>query len=136
MKKIILLSFIAIFSLGMAHAQDVNQQSEPINGAKIVFASLEHQYGTIRKGGDGTCVCEFVNEGNEPLILSSVRSSCGCTTPSWTKAPIMPGSKGQIRVRYDTNRVGGFMKTITVKSNSVENPSLVLRIRGTVENSK
>lgn len=135
MKKIILISLIALLSMGMTHAQDVKQQSEPINGAKIVFATLEHHYGTIRKGGDGTCVFEFVNEGNEPLVLSSVRTSCGCTTPSWTKAPIMPGQKGQIRVRYDTNRIGGFMKTITVKSNSIENPSIVLKIKGTVKNS-
>ena len=127
------MSLIAIFTFGMAHAQDVADTSVPNNGAQISFTTLEHNYGTVRKGGDGTCSFEFINEGNEPLILSSVRTTCGCTTSQWTKAPIMPGQKGTIKVRYDTNRVGAFVKMITVNSNAVNKASTVLKIRGKVE---
>ena len=132
MKKLFLLSLFAIFAMGAANAQDV--KAAPANGPKIIFSTLEHNYGTINKGGDGNCVFEFVNEGNEPLILSNVKASCGCTTPSWTKEPVMPGQRGQIKVRYNTNNVGGFTKTITVTSNAVDNPRVVLKIKGTVKN--
>lgn len=131
MKKLFLLSLFAIFAMGAANAQDT--KTAPVDGAKIVFASLEHNYGTINKGGDGNCVFEFTNEGNEPLILSNVKASCGCTTPSYTKDPIFPGQTGQIKVRYNTNNIGGFTKTITVTSNAVDNPRVVLKIKGTVK---
>lgn len=134
MKKLFLLSLFAIFAFGVANAQNTNvQNTTPDNGAKIVFANMEHNYGTIQKGSDGNCVFEFVNEGNEPLILNSVRASCGCTNPIYTKEPVMPGQTGQIKVHYNTNNVGGFTKTITVLSNAVDNPRVVLKIKGNVQ---
>lgn len=132
MKKLFLLSLFAIFAMGVGNAQNAAEQSVPANGAKIVFASQEHDYGQIQKGGDGNCVFEFENNGNEPLILSNVKASCGCTTPSWTKEPVMPGQKGTIKVRYNTNNTGGFTKTITVTSNAVDSPRVVLKIKGNV----
>ncbi|MFA9392624.1 MAG: DUF1573 domain-containing protein [Prolixibacteraceae bacterium] len=98
--------------------------------AKIVFKEVTHNFGTIAKAGDGSCVFKFTNEGNIPLVLSNVQSSCGCTTPSWTKDPVLPGNTGEIKVKYDTNRVGAFSKTITVTSNAER---IVLKIAGTVE---
>ena len=92
----------------------------------------EHNYGDIQKGGNGECEFTFVNEGNEPLILSNVKASCGCTTPSYTQKPVMPGKTGTIKVHYNTNNVGGFSKTVTVESNAVDNPRVVLKIKGTV----
>ena len=130
MKKLFLLSLFAILTFGAVKAQD-NQV--PANGAKISFENLEHNYGLIQKGGNGDCEFTFTNEGNEPLLLASVRASCGCTTPSWTKEPIMPGKKGTIKVHYNTNNVGGFTKTITVTSNAVDNPRVVLKIKGNVQ---
>ena len=72
-------------------------------------------------------------EGNEPLILSNVKASCGCTTPKYTQKPVMPGEKGVIDVHYNTNNVGGFSKTVTVTSNAVNNDRVVLRIKGNVK---
>ena len=92
---------------------------------------MDHDYGTITKGADGDCVFKFKNEGKAPLILSNVKASCGCTTPMWTKEPVMPGASGEIKVHYDTNRIGAFSKTITVSSNA-ENATIMLRILGTV----
>ena len=130
MKKLFLLALLAAFATGAVNAQDVTPV--PANGPKIHFQKMEHNYGQIQKGGDGNCEFTFTNDGTEPLILSNVRASCGCTTPSWTKDPIMPGQTGTINVRYNTNNVGGFTKTITVTSNAVDNARVVLKIKGNV----
>ncbi|MBN2486913.1 MAG: DUF1573 domain-containing protein [Bacteroidales bacterium] len=102
------------------------------SGPAIQFKSLEHDYGTILQGADGTCEFEFSNVGTEALNLQNVRSSCGCTVPSWPQEPIAPGKSGVIKVKYDTRRVGPISKTITVTSNGSEAP-IVLRIKGKVE---
>ena len=143
MKKLVFMALIAFAGMGIANAQNVNPQSngqqpaeqaqqENVAGPKIVFSEMEHNYGTIEKGSDGNCTFEFTNTGNEPLILVNVRASCGCTTPEWTQKPVMPGKTGSIQVRYNTNNVGGFSKTVTVQSNAVDNPRIVLRIKGNV----
>ena len=75
-------------------------------------------YGKIALGSDGTRVFEFTNIGDEPLIITKVKSSCGCTIPKKPEKPIMPGEKGKIEVSYDTKRLGGFSKVITIFSNA------------------
>ena len=126
MKKLITIFFIGLASLAI-NAQD--------KVAKIEFKSDTIDYGTIEKGSDGVRVFEFTNTGNAPLIISNVTSSCGCTVPSWTKDPVLPGKTGKIDVKYDTNRVNPIRKTITVMSNA-ENPTFALKIKGDVIDSK
>ena len=134
MKKFFLLSFFVGMMLTSLNAQTTEPQPEqPIDGPKIQFNEQEHNYGTIQKGGDGSCQFTFTNEGNEPLILSNVKASCGCTTPSWTKEPVMPGQSGTIKVTYNTKNLGSFNKTVTVTSNAINTPRVVLKIRGKVE---
>lgn len=135
MKKLFLMSFFVAFAFGMVNAQSTVDQT-PANGPKIEFEKMEHNYGQIQKDGDGNCQFTFTNNGTEPLILSNVRASCGCTSPSWTKEPVMPGQTGTIKVSYNTHNVGGFTKTITVTSNAVDNPRVVLKIKGNVVNNK
>ncbi len=132
MKKFALICMFAALVFGVS-AQDVEKKEVPANGAKIRFEQMEHQYGTIQKGGNGDCEFTFWNDGNEPLILQNVKASCGCTTPSYTQKPVMPGESGTIKVHYNTNNVGGFSKTVTVTSNAVDNPRVVLRIKGNVK---
>ena len=133
MKKFFLLSLFVSLALTTLNAQDNKTQETPKNGPKITFNELEHNYGTIQKGGDGNCEFTFTNDGNEPLILTGVRASCGCTTPTWTKEPVMPGKTGTIKVRYNTNNVGSFTKTITDTSNAVNASRSTLKIKGKVE---
>ncbi len=133
MKKFFLLSLFVSMAFATINAQEAKTQDQPADGPKIAFTEQEHNYGTIKKGGDGNCEFVFTNEGNEPLILSNVKASCGCTVPTWTKEPIMPGKTGTIKVRYNTNNVGGFTKTITVTCNAVNAPRTTLKIRGKVE---
>ena len=133
MKKFAMICLFAAMSFGVAHAQNTDTKEIPANGARISFSEMEHQYGTIVKGGDGNCEFTFTNEGNEPLILQNVKASCGCTTPSYTQKPVMPGQTGTIKVHSNTNNVGAFSKTVTVTSNAVDNPRVVLRIKGNVK---
>lgn len=133
MKKFFLLSLFVSMAFATINAQEAKTQDQPADGPKIAFTEQEHNYGTIKKGGDGNCEFVFTNEGNEPLILSNVKASCGCTVPTWTKEPIMPGKTGTIKVRYNTNNVGGFTKTITVTCNAVNAPRTTLKIKGKVE---
>ncbi|MCB0805479.1 MAG: DUF1573 domain-containing protein [Bacteroidales bacterium] len=101
------------------------------NAPQIVFDKLVHDYGDINQHGDGKCEFKFTNEGKEPLILSNVRSSCGCTVPEWPRQPILPGNSEIIKVKYDTKRVGVINKTIHVYSNATDSP-VTLRIQGKV----
>ncbi len=99
--------------------------------AKIEFKTDVIDYGTIERGADGLRVFEFTNTGNAPLIITKVKASCGCTVPTKPEDPIMPGESGKIEVKYDTNRIFPFRKTITVTSNA-ETPNVSLKIKGNV----
>ncbi len=75
-------------------------------------------------------IFSFTNTGKVPLILNDVKASCGCTTPEWTKEPVLPGKNGTIRVTFNPkNRPGSFSKTIQVNSNA-DLPVVTLAIRG------
>ncbi|UWX54122.1 DUF1573 domain-containing protein [Maribacter litopenaei] len=123
MKKIVLVLFVGLLGLSLK-AQD--------NAAKIEFKTETVDYGEIEKGSDGMRVFEFTNTGSAPLIISDVRSSCGCTIPKKPEDPIMPGKTGEIQVKYDTNRVGSIRKAITVTSNA-DTPTKILKIKGEVK---
>lgn len=134
MKKLFLVCLVAALTIGTVNAQEQkNEKTAPEHGPKIVFAEQVHNYGTIQKGADGNCTFTFTNMGDEPLIISNVRASCGCTTPKYTQKPVMPGKTGEIGVRYNTNNIGNFKKTVTVTSNAINTPRYTLTISGTVE---
>lgn len=123
MKK--LFVFIALILVGFtAQAQ-----------AEIEFKSETIDYGNIAKDSNGVRVFEFTNTGDAELVISDVKSSCGCTVPEKPKGPIAPGASGEIKVKYDTKRVGPIRKTITVYSNATE-PIKALKIKGVVEANK
>lgn len=118
-----LLSFICVFSFLCAFSQPV-----------ITFSSRVHDFGAIKEvNGVVSYDFEFLNTGNAPILVKNVESSCGCTSPQWSKQPILPGAKGFIKATFDpTNRPGYFDKTITVYTNA--RPGMVeLKIKGTVE---
>jgi hypothetical protein len=88
----------------------------------ISFDAKYHDFGKVNEeDGKITYVFEFTNKGNAPLVVNKVQTSCGCTTPSWTKEPVEPGKKGSITVIYNpSGRPGTFTKTITVYSNATD----------------
>jgi hypothetical protein len=95
------------------------------------FESQVIDYGTIAHNSDGIRAFKFTNVGKSPIVITKVKGSCGCTVPTKPKGPIMPGETAEIGVRYATDRVGAFSKTITVTSNASE-ASIVLKIKGKV----
>ncbi|MBT3873014.1 MAG: DUF1573 domain-containing protein [Flavobacteriaceae bacterium] len=121
MKKIAIIVLIAFVGL----IQQVNAQ------AKIEFKTDIIDYGEIAKGSDGLRIFEFTNTGNAPLIVSNVKSSCGCTVPSKPDGPVAPGESSTIEVKYDTKRIGPIRKTVTVYSNA-DQPIVSLKIKGKV----
>ena len=126
MKNLMTILFIGLISFSVTAQEKV---------AKIEFKTDVIDYGTIEKGADGVRVFEFTNTGDAPLIITKVKSSCGCTVPSWPTEPIMAGETGEIKVKYDTNRVMPIRKTITVSSNAVDSPTIALKIKGLVVDS-
>ena len=91
-----------------------------------------HDFGTIIEGTQASYTFNVENTGTEPLIISNVRPSCGCTTPDWTKSPIQPGKKGYIMATFNSQgRPGAFSKAITIETNIQENAKS-LTIKGFV----
>lgn len=123
MKRVISLAVLLLGLVVTTFAQE---------GAKMEFESTTVDYGTIEHNADPYRVFKFKNTGNAPLIISHAKGSCGCTVPEYSTDPVLPGKSGEIKVRYATNRIGVFQKTVTLTTNSV--PSIiVLTIKGAVK---
>lgn len=98
----------------------------------LKFNKEVHDFGKVSEGPLATYSFEVTNTGTAPVVISNAAASCGCTTPEWSKDPIMPGAKSTIKVGYNTSgRPGSFTKTITVTSNA-ENATVILTIKGEV----
>ena len=104
-----------------------------INSQEFKFDQETIDYGKIIKGSEGERTFVFTNVGDAPLIIQSIKSSCGCTVPKKPENPIMPGEKGEIKVSYDTKRIGGFSKQITILSNAIT-ARKIIKIKGLVSN--
>lgn len=136
MKKLVLALGLC-FALGSAAFAQEQTGAPPVTPkvtslADIKFVKTEHDFGTIKQGGPSDCEFKFTNTGKEPLVLENCQQSCGCTTPSCPKEPVLPGKSSVIKVHYDSNRVGPFTKTVSVSSNA-KSGTVVLTIKGTVE---
>ncbi len=103
-------------------------------GPMAEFIATEIDYGTITKGGEPLRKFKFKNVGTEPLIIKDAKGSCGCTVPSYSKEPVAPGATSEIEVRYDTQRVGPFSKSVTLTTNEA-NETRVLSIKGEVKDT-
>ena len=108
-------------------------EAKPVNenGPIMQFETKTVDYGTIEQHSDPLRVIKFTNVGKEPLIIKNARGSCGCTVPTWPKEAIAPGETGEIKVRYATNRLNKFTKSITLTTNEA-NPTRKLTIKGEV----
>ena len=106
-------------------------QKEKISDALIEFESKVVDYGIIEHNADGHRKFTFTNTGTEALVIKNAKASCGCTVPDYPKGEIQPGESGEIKVKYATNRVGKFTKTITLTTNASKKPT-ILTIKGEV----
>ena len=111
MKKILVLTMLLFCGMSVALAQ---------KPAEIKFDKLTHDFGTFsEKSPVVSCTFTFTNVGESPLIINQAVASCGCTVPEYTKTPIQPGEKGEIKVTYNgTGKFPGHLKkSITVRTN-------------------
>jgi hypothetical protein len=142
MRKLFLFVCATFVLSAPAFAQQAPQQkAEPKkeepkapnpNAARIKLAEEKYDFGTVIEGPQVTHEFKFKNDGKEPLVLSNVRASCGCTVPTWPKEPILPGKESVISATYNTQgRPGHFNKTITIESNA-DGGSKVVTITGEV----
>ena len=131
MKKLLITLGLSAFVLG-AFAQE---NSAPVGGSgpMITLDKEVHDYGTIDQNANGTCEFKVTNTGDQPLIISNCKGSCGCTVPKCDTAPIAPGATSIITVKYATERPGPINKTVTITSNAVNAPSKIIRIKGEVK---
>lgn len=102
---------------------------------KIVFDKTLHDFGIIEKGFKAECTFSFMNKSHMPVAIVNVKASCGCTASTWLKEPVKPNGSGEIKVKYNTNIIGYFEKTITVYT-STGNENIILTIRGEVRKKK
>lgn len=142
MKKILHTLILLLVVTAFSYAQTAKKQAkkqvdtevqeiQDVNGPQMVFEELVVDYGEVDKGSDPLRKFHFTNLGTEPLVIKQAKGSCGCTVPDYPKEPIMPGESSTIDVRYDTNRVGPFTKTVALTTNMGEE-KVVLTIKGKV----
>ena len=124
MKKLI-LSLAMLVSFVFVSAQTIEFESKVID------------YGIIEHNADGNREYKFTNSGDAPLIIKAAKGSCGCTVPSYKKedgsSEWAPGESGTIKVKYATNRIGKFTKTITLTTNTPDKKPVILTIKGEVK---
>lgn len=135
LKNILSLSFVFLLLSGsVAYAQSaIAVSASDEDEALIAFDKDVIDYGVIEQNSNGVRIFKFKNNGSVPLIIKNAQGSCGCTVPSYPKEPIMPGKSSEIKVSYDTRRVGKFKKTVTIYSNASNEARKVLRIQGEVK---
>ena len=157
MKKAILSLGVVLMSVGAVMAQDkknvkaaaptasktltapavtappatVVTKSANLAPENMAFKTEVHDFGTIAEGPAAEYEFTFTNTGKEPIIIQHVQASCGCTTPSYSKDPVLPGKAGTVKASYNTvGRPNAFTRTITITSNA---GNKVLTIKGNVE---
>lgn len=133
MKKI-LFALCLLFTLGISVATAQNHLTNPgtpKTGAVAHWDKTTHDFTEIPQGVPVTTTFKFTNTGNSPIVIAEVKVSCGCTTPSYSKEPIMPGKTGFVKAQFNAANDGTFTKSITVISNATE-PQKMLYIKGMV----
>ncbi|HEX8659156.1 MAG TPA: DUF1573 domain-containing protein, partial [Hymenobacter sp.] len=109
MKKTLLLALSLVAAAYSAQAQTAKpaDKAAPVAGPAITFEESKYDFGSVVQGGTVDHVFKFKNTGTAPLIISNIGVSCGCTTPEWTKDPVLPGKTGSITAHFNsTGKMG------------------------------
>ena len=103
------------------------QKKDIVKGASIEWEKKSHDFGDIVEGEKVEFVYKFTNSGSDPLIITNVQVTCGCTTPKgWPRDPVMPGHRGEIPVQFNSlGKFGRQNKVVTIVSNAAEGNSQV-----------
>ena len=128
MKRILLiLCVFALTTVAMAQQKKAD--------AVVKFAETKHEFGKIKQGTPVTYDFVFANSGNAPVVIETATASCGCTTPSWPKSPVMKSKKDKVSAGFNAASSGPFEKSIQVKVAGYDLP-IELKISGEVLNTE
>lgn len=130
--SVLALCLFTVVAFAQTEITEKGEVKEQVQGPKISFETKTVDYGTIAQESDPYRVFKFTNTGNEPLVILNAKGSCGCTVPKYPTDPIEPGATSEIKVRYDTKRLGKFVKTVTLTTNEGEE-NIILTIKGEVK---
>ena len=127
MKKTLLLALSLTAAAYTAQAQAMKPAAAgPVAGPAITFEEVKYDFGSVAQGGIVDHTFKFKNTGNAPLVISNIGVSCGCTTPEWTKAPVLPGKTGTIAAHFNsTGKMGMQNKVLTIESNAAAGSTTV-----------
>lgn len=126
MKKYAILAFL-VMVVSAAFAQEAKTQSPVIkaDGPVLTLEETTHDFGDIYQGDVVEHTFKFTNTGNQPLLITNIQTSCGCTTPQWPRDPIMPGGKGELKVGFNSaGKMNKQTKTLPIISNSITDVSV------------
>lgn len=116
----VLTSFFVLCMAFGVWAQSAELESKAVNGAQITFQESSHEFGDIFQGDRVTHTFTYENTGNEPLIISNVRTTCGCTATNWDREPLAPGDTASITVNFNSaGKMNMQNKVVTIMSNAV-----------------
>lgn len=124
MKKMLMVAALLISAVAV-YAQSATTASK--NGPVLTWDKSTHDFGNIVQGDVVEHTFKFTNTGNEPLVITNVQVSCGCTTPKgWPRDPVMPGGSGELTVAFNsTGKMGAQTKPVTIVSNAVNDAKIV-----------
>ena len=122
MKKVLLLALGLAAGSFAAQAQSTTAKAAPAAktaGPAITFEESKYDFGSVAQGGIVDHTFKFKNTGTQPLIISNIGVSCGCTTPEYTKDPVAPGKTGTIAAHFNSaGKMGMQNKVLTIESNA------------------
>ena len=85
----------------------------------LTFDKTEHDFGEIENGTPVETVFKYTNTGSAPLVITDIKSTCGCTVPQdWSKDPLAPGESSQFTVKFNGKGKNKVSKTVTVTANT------------------
>lgn len=126
MKKYAILGILLLF-VSVAFAQEAKVEPPVIkaDGPILTLEKNTHDFGDIYQGDVVEHTFKFTNTGNQPLLITNIQTSCGCTTPTWPRDPIMPGGKGELKVGFNSaGKMNKQTKTLPIISNSATDVSV------------
>ena len=134
MKYILSLIVIAAINFGtQAQEQAIELTTAPTPGPYISFSEMSFDFGEIIQGDRVEHVFEFTNTGDSPIIISNVKTTCGCTASSWPREPIAIGESSKIKVNFNSSgKIGHQNKVITIMSNATNNPERIKIVTNTI----
>lgn len=133
MKKIIVTTFVlcSVFTVFAQTSKTTAAVATPATNSTVSFSEVKHSFGKIKQNVPASYTFTLKNTGAKPLIIEQATAQCGCTTPEYSKSPVLKGKSSPIKVTYNAANPGPFTKTVTVKFLNVSEPT-ILTIEGEV----